>query len=64
LRVFENKLLRKVFGPNREKVTEGFKKLYCEELCNLCCPPNFIRVIKSGRVSHVREVINAYKIIA
>jgi len=46
LRVFENTLLRKVFGPKRDEVTGEWRKLHKEELYDLHCSSNIIRVIK------------------
>jgi hypothetical protein len=50
LRVFNNKLLRKLLGPKRKEVTGGWRKLYNEELHNFCSSPHIIRVIKSGKM--------------
>jgi hypothetical protein len=47
LRVFENRLLRKIFGPKRDEVTGEWRKLHNEVLNVLHCTPNIIRVIKS-----------------
>jgi hypothetical protein len=48
LRVFENKVLRRTFGPKRDEVTgEWKKKLHNEELNDLYSSPNIVRVIKS-----------------
>ena len=49
LRVFENKVLRRIFVPKTDVVTENWRKLYNEELNNLYWKPNTIRVIKSRR---------------
>jgi hypothetical protein len=49
LRVFENKVLR-IFGPKRDEVTEGWRKLLNEELCNLYSSPSTIKIIKSKRM--------------
>jgi hypothetical protein len=46
LRVFENRVLRKIFRPRRERVTGHWRKLHGEELHELYCSPNIIRVIK------------------
>jgi hypothetical protein len=37
LRVLENRVLRRIFGPKRSEVTEGWRRLHSEELCNLHC---------------------------
>jgi hypothetical protein len=50
LRVFENRVLRRMFGPKRDEVTGGWRKLRTEERRNLYCSPNIIRMIKSRRV--------------
>ena len=46
MRVFENRLLRRVFGPKRDEVTEEWRKLHNEEL-NVLYSPNIVRVINS-----------------
>jgi uncharacterized membrane protein len=48
LRVFENKVLRRVFGPKRDEVTGEWRKLYNEELRDPYSLPNIVRVLKSG----------------
>jgi hypothetical protein len=45
LRVFENRVLRRTFGPKRDEVTGGRRKLHNEELHNLYSSPNIIRII-------------------
>jgi hypothetical protein len=50
LRVFENKVLRRIFGPKRDEVTGDWRKLHNEELHNLYSSPNIIRMIKSRRM--------------
>jgi len=50
LRVFENRVLRRIFGPKRDEVTGEWRKLYNEELNDLYCSPNIVRVIKSRRI--------------
>jgi hypothetical protein len=50
LRVFENRVLRRIFGPKRDKVTGEWRKLHNEELNNLYPSPNIVRVIKSRRM--------------
>ena len=46
LRVFENRMLRKIFGPKRDEVTGEWRKLHNEELDDLYFSPNIVRVIK------------------
>jgi hypothetical protein len=61
LRVFENRVLRKVFGPKRDEVTGEWRKLDNEELSDLYSFPNIVRVVKSrrmrwaGHVARMRE---------
>jgi hypothetical protein len=50
LRVFENRVLRRIFGPTRVEVMGGWRKLYNEELHNLYSSPSIIRIIKSRRM--------------
>jgi hypothetical protein len=50
LRVFENRKLRRIFGPKREGVTGGWRKLHNEELRDLYSSPSIIRMIKSMRM--------------
>jgi hypothetical protein len=47
LRVFENRVLRRIFGRNRDEVTDDWRKLHKEELNDLYCSPNIFEVIKS-----------------
>ena len=47
LRVFENRVLRRVFGPKRDEVTGKWRKLHHEELNDLYSLPNIVRVVKS-----------------
>ena len=47
LRVFENRVLRRVFGSKRDEVTGKWRKLHNEELSDLYCLPNIVRVVKS-----------------
>jgi len=49
LRVFENRVLRRIFGLGRDEVTREQRKLHNEELYDLYCTPNIVRVIKSRR---------------
>jgi hypothetical protein len=46
IRVFENRMLRRIFGPNSEKVAAGWTRLHNEELHNLYALRNIIRVMK------------------
>jgi hypothetical protein len=49
LRVFENRMLRRIFGPKRDKVTGAWRKLRNEELHNLYCSRN-IKMIRSSEM--------------
>jgi hypothetical protein len=48
-RVFENMLLRRIFGPNKEEVVEGWKRLHDEQFHNLYASLNIVKVMKSRR---------------
>jgi hypothetical protein len=48
--VYENRALRRLFGPKREEVSGGWRRLHNEELHNLYTLPNNVRVIKSRRM--------------
>jgi hypothetical protein len=50
LRVFENRVLRRIFGPKRDEVTGGWRKLHNEGLRKLYFSPSIIRMIKSRRM--------------
>ena len=50
LTVSENRVLRRVFGLKRDEVTGEWRKLHNEELNDLYCSPNIVRVIKSRRM--------------
>jgi hypothetical protein len=50
LRVFENRVLRRVFGPKRDEVTDAGRKPHNEELNDLYSLPNIVRVVKSRRM--------------
>jgi len=54
--VFENRVLRRIFGPKRDKVTGKWRKLRTEEDNDLYSSPNIVRVIKSGTMSGVGHV--------
>jgi hypothetical protein len=66
---FENRVPRKIFGPNRDDMVGGWRKLHNEKLHNLYSPPNIIRMIKSrmmkwaGHVPCMGEKRNAYRIL-
>jgi hypothetical protein len=69
LRVFENRVLWRIFGPKRDKVTGGWRKLHNEELHGLYSSPSIIRVIRArrmrweGHVARMGEVRGAYNIL-
>ncbi|KAJ4428226.1 hypothetical protein ANN_24242 [Periplaneta americana] len=69
LRVFENKVLRKIFGAKRDEVTEEWRKLHNAELHALYSSPDIIRNIKSrrlrwaGHVARMGESRNAYRVL-
>jgi hypothetical protein len=54
--VFENRVLRIIFGNKRDEVTRGWRKLHHEELHNLYSSPNIMKMIKSGRVRLARHI--------
>jgi hypothetical protein len=67
--VFENRVLRRIFGPKRDDVTGEWRKLHNEELRDLYSSPSIIRMIKSGRmiwagnVARMGEKRNAYRLL-
>jgi choline kinase len=69
LRVFENRVLRRIFSQTRDEVTGDRRKLHNEELHNLYSSPNMIRMIESrrkrwaGHVAGIGEIRNAYRIL-
>jgi hypothetical protein len=69
LRVFENRVLGRIFGPKRDEVTGGWRKLHNEEQHDLYSSPSIIRVIKArrmgwaGHVARIGGVRGACKIL-
>ena len=66
LRVFENRVLRRMFGPKRVEVTGEWRKLHNEEFNDRYCSPNIVRVIKSRRMrwaGHVAEKRGIYRVL-
>jgi hypothetical protein len=69
LTVFENRVFRRIFGPKRDEVTGGWRKLHNEELHGLYFLPSIFRMIKARRmrwverVARMGEVRCAYKIL-
>jgi hypothetical protein len=67
--VFEDRVLRRIFGPKRAGVTGGWRKLHNEELHNLYSSPSIIRIIKSrrmrwaGHVAQMGEKRNVYRLL-
>jgi hypothetical protein len=68
--VFENRVLRRIFGPEREEVAGGWKRLHNEKLHNFYPSSNIIRVLKArkirwaGHEASVGETINTLKMLA
>jgi hypothetical protein len=63
---FGNRVLKRIFGPNREEVTRYWRRLHNEELHNLYASPNIIRSRRmrlARHVARVREMRNAYNIL-
>jgi hypothetical protein len=69
LRMFENRVSRRIFGPKRDRVTGGWRKLHNEELHNLYSSSGIIRIIKSrrmrwaGHVARILEKRNVYRLL-
>jgi hypothetical protein len=69
LRVFENRVLRGIFGPKRDEVTGEWRKLHNGDLHKLCSSPDIIRQVKSrrmrlaGHVARMGEGGNMYRIL-
>ena len=69
LRVFVNKMLRRIFGPRMDEVTGDWRRLHNEEINNLYWSPNMVRVIKSrrmrwaGHVARMGEERGVYRVL-
>jgi len=69
LRVFENMVLRRIFGLRRDEVTGECERLHNEELNDLCCSPNIVRVIKwrrmrwAGHVARMGDERGVYRFL-
>jgi hypothetical protein len=68
LRVFENRVLRRITEPKRDEVVGGWRKLHNKELRALCSSPSIIRNIKSrrrwaGHVARMGEKRNVYRLM-
>jgi hypothetical protein len=69
LGVFENRVLRRILGPNRDEVTGGWRKLHNKELRDLYSSPSIIRIMKSrrmswaGHVARTGEKRNVYRLL-
>jgi hypothetical protein len=69
LRVFENRVLRKIFGPKRDEVTGELRKLHNNDLHDLYSSPSIIRIIKSRRMrwaghgARMGKNWNAYRLL-
>jgi len=69
LRMSENRVLRRIFGPKRDEVTGEWRKLHSEELNDLYCSSNIVRVIKSrrmrwaGHVARMGERRGVYRVL-
>jgi len=68
LRVFENRVFRRIFGPRRDEVTGEWRRLHNEQLNDLYSSPNIARVIKSrrmrwtGHVARMGEERGVYRV--
>jgi hypothetical protein len=67
--VFENRVLRRIFGPRRDEVTGEWRKLHNEELHDIYSSPSIIRIMKlrrmrwAGQVARIGEKRNAYRLL-
>ena len=67
--ISKNMVLRRIFGPRRDEVTGEWRKLYNEELNELCSSPNIVRVIESirmrwaGHVARMGEERGLYRVL-
>jgi len=57
LRVFENRVLRRIFEPKTNEVTGEWRKLHNDELNDLYCSPNIVRVTKSRKIKWAWHVV-------
>jgi hypothetical protein len=57
VRLFENRVLRRIFGPKRDEVTEEWSKLHNDELTDLYSSPNIVQLIKSIRMRWAGHVV-------
>ena len=69
MRIFDNRVLRRIFGPRRDEVTGEWRKLHNEELNDLYCSANIVRTIKSrimrwaGYVARMGERRDTYRVL-
>jgi hypothetical protein len=69
LKVFENRALRRIFGPRRDVATGEWRKLHNVELNDLYCSPSIVRVIKSrrmrwaGNIARIGNRRGAYRVL-
>jgi hypothetical protein len=68
LRVFENRVLRRIFGPKTDEVIKGWRKLHNKELHNLYSSPSIVRIIRlrmrwAGHVARIGPKRNAHRLL-
>jgi hypothetical protein len=69
LKTFENRVLRRIFGPKRDEMTGGWRKQHNEELRDLCSSRSVIKLIKSVMMRKARRLVrmgekrNAYRLL-